>query len=738
MTRRVKLFILPLFSGLLVISPCFAQQKNQIRFPLSEDLKLTLNQADRLLEKERHQEALDLYIEILRRDRDPKEPNNLFEIAQQKTSSHLTNRPRTFTSRQFIGASYYVQQKLKNLPAKIQDIYRERNDYRAKAEFNKAIEDGRERVLEQFYGEFAVSSYGPRALQRLANIAVERGSLNQANRCFLRLLKNHKRVLGAKEVRSLQRQRLRCLIGLGRLAEVRKLCDALSIRGKHHLSFGNRVLTRAQIEERTVHFKGAAAQERNKGISHIRGQTSHKNSYDAALWIGRPRFLARSFATVQRPKNNYNPYSPYRRRYNFNNKSSKRPSNSTLPIVLEVERRKNGVKVKEPIALLSTGIGLKTIWIKDGRDGPRILLPSSQYYVESHSKVLHGGAVSNQIFVTSFVSRVNNAENYKGIPIKVNLPVRKLAALDTRTWRWIWNHQDVLKNTPFAKASFPAPPIIVEGTVYASAIVIEGFVRSYVLAFDLYTGKLKWSTWICSGQVEQTMFGEHAREPMVLPVAVNDGKIFHCSSLGAMACLDARTGTPIWSSSYEQIEIEPPRGYYPVQRALGWANNPPIACDDVVIAAPLDSNFAVAFDARTGKRLWRKNRRRFNSSSEFEYLIGAGDGRVILTGDKEVACYELRRGRLLWKQDRFFNERIAGRGLIANGRVCLSIYNSGASYPARVSQYDLRTGKLVRTARTSGSSGGDLAMFGETILIMGRGLVSAFENKEPQRRTRDF
>jgi hypothetical protein len=739
MTQRVKLLLLPFLSGLLITSPSFAQQTNQIRYPVNEELKLTLKRADRLLEKGKFEEALDLYIDALRRDKDPKEAKGVFETtSSSKKDGHFSEENlNTFRPRRFVGISHYIHQKLKKLPPKVQAIYRERNDYRAKAEFKKAVAIGTERALEDFYADYAASSLGPMALTRLANIAIEKGSLARANRHFSDLVTDHKYVLSPAEIRVAQRQRLMCLVGLGRLTRVRALCDALGIKApKGKLSFGNSILTRPQIEERTVRYKGGVALRRNKGISHIRGQTNHANTYESALWIGRSRFMPRNYASIPRPRNTYSPYSPYRRTPNYS-RQNKSNNNSTLPIVLEADRRVNGSKVKEPIALLSTGNALNTVWLKDGAIGPRILLPSSNYYVEPNDKVLHGGAVSHRIFVTSFVSRVNNAENYKGIPIKVNLPVRKLGALDTKRWRWIWNHQDVLKGTPFAKASFPSPPVIVEDTIYASAIVIEGFVRSYVLAFDLYTGSLKWATWICSGQVEQTMFGEHAREPLVSSVAVKEGRIYHCSSLGSMACLNARTGKPIWMTSYEQIEIEPPRGYYPVQRSLGWANNPPIVSGGVVVATPLDSNHALAYDIETGKRKWKISRR-FNNAADLEFLIGASEGRVVIAGRQVITCFGLKSGSLLWKQDRFFNEHVAGRGLIANGRACLSIYRRGNTYPARISQYDLKTGKLVRTERTSGSSGGDLAMFGDTVLILGPGVISAFENKEPRRRSRDF
>lgn len=738
MTQRVKRLLFPLLSGLLITTPCLAQQKNQIRFPVNEELKQTLRGADLLMKKGAHEEALELYLEILKQDNNPKESNFILELTDEKKR----NPYQAFKPRRFVGLRAHVQEKLKGLPAKVQDIYREKNDYRAKAFYKDVLFDGSETALEKFYADYAISSYGTKALTRLASIAFEKGNLDRTHRYVDLLLKDHASTLNPAEIRAFKRQKLMCLMGLGRLKEVKSLCDTLSIKGKDaRFSFGDAVLTRAQIEERTARFKGSLAQKENKELSHIRGQAHHANKYDASLWIGRARFMPKSYSSPQR-RRNFNRNNRFRP-YGYNRPRNNSNANSTLPIVLEAERRVKGPKgqkaqlVKQPIALLSSGTSLDTIWLNDGSRGPRILLPSTSYYVEDNDKVLHGGAVSNRIFVTSFVARVNNAENYKGIPIKVNLPVRKLAALDTKNWRWIWNHQQILKNTPFAKASFPSPPVIVDDTIYASAIVIEGFVRSYVLAFDLKTGKIKWSTWICSGQVEQTMFGEHAREPLVSSVAVKDGRVFHCSSLGAMAALDTRTGKPIWMTSYEQIEIEPPRGYYPVQRSLGWANNPPLVSDGIVVATPLDSNYAVAYDIKTGKRAWRSPRRRLNSS-ELRYMVGASDGHVVFSGGSHVECLTIKGGKFKWAYKRFFNEKIAGRGVIANGRVCLSISPQGSGYPARVCQWDLKTGKLARTERTTGTKGGDIAMFGDTILILERGLISAFENKEPQRRSRDF
>ena len=146
--------------------------------------------------------------------------------------------------------------------------------------------------------------------------------------------------------------------------------------------------------------------------------------------------------------------------------------------------------------------------------------------------MLFSASLYQDVVVTSLVQNVLKDQAFRGIPIKVQIPIRKLVAFDTARWRWLWSHDQVLRGTKQADWSFPTAPVIHEGVMYTSAFSIEGWINCYVAAYEVDSGAPLWSTWIASGQVEQTMFGEQATEPLCVPVAAANGVIYWSTSFG--------------------------------------------------------------------------------------------------------------------------------------------------------------------------------------------------------------
>jgi outer membrane protein assembly factor BamB len=642
--------------------------------------------------------------------------------------------------RRFVGVTRYVSERLRQLPPEARDVFRERHDYRAKARFEELTAAEDREGLEHFVWEFSPSVFALRALEWIAENAMESGEASEAARSFERLARWYADLGEAVEKESALRRAVLACVSAGDLLNLRRLAPELGLtRPEARLSFGKEALNYDELLQRAAASRGAEAESRRGTLDHLLGNPLHTNSFESDLGLGEPSFRPVAFSrpTTSRPENpNFEGfYRPAR---------SVQTQNRVYPVVLTASRRRDGKKVDEPVALLSTGDSLATIWLSDGSAGPRILPPTRVNFSEDESKVLHGGAAAHGVFVTSFVMRlITQEQTFRTIPIKVTIPERKLCALDTKRWRWLWNHQDILRDTEFAKASFPASPTIVGDTVYAPAIVIEGFVRSYVMAFDLMTGRLKWATWVCSGQVEQTMFGEHAIEPMTSAVVVSEGKVFHCTSLGAIAALDAKTGAPLWVTGYEQVEIKPPKGYFPVYRVLGWANNPPLVSDRSLVVTPMDSDLCLAYDVDTGERRWRYPRDTLDRRGPLEYMVGAENGKVVFSGRRRVQVREASSGRLLG--DAVLPSSTVGRGVLAAGRVCLplqgAVPGAGVRYSsAHIARLDLRSLEPVNPSLPIiGMQGGDLSLVGDQVLVLSPGVLGGFANREPTpQRSRDF
>jgi hypothetical protein len=299
-------------------------------------------------------------------------------------------------------------------------------------------------------------------------------------------------------------------------------------------------------------------------------------------------------------------------------------------------------------------------------------------------RVIYGVTVAGGRAYASFISEVSRPEDYRQIPIKEAIPKRRLVCFDVRTGRRLWDH--LYDPNPFWKrATVPMPPVEYQGRLYAGAVVREGQLKCYLTCVDAATGKLLWRRYLAAGQVEMTMFGEHAIEPLAMQPVVTEGLVLHCTAVGAIAACAADTGEIQWIRTYDTIPIQSARTYYAVERDLHWFNVPPIASEGVCVFAPLDSQNIYAYEAHTGKLRWL-----LPGESE-RRILGVHDGQLVLQGRRlrliEVATGKLSR-LLLGRVDQRLTQEEAGQGVIA-GHVALVPLND------RIARVDLRTGRRL-------------------------------------------
>lgn len=132
-------------------------------------------------------------------------------------------------------------------------------------------------------------------------------------------------------------------------------------------------------------------------------------------------------------------------------------------------------------------------------------------------------------------------------------------------------------------------PIVVDGVMY----VTTGGFKTDIFALDAKTGRMKW----------RTTYENAANVPLCCGtlnrgVAVGHGKVYYLSLDAHLVAFDAKTGQQLWKT---QI----------VDFADGFSNtSPPILVKNLVIAGIAGAEFPVrcfldAYDAETGKRVWR-------------------------------------------------------------------------------------------------------------------------------------
>lgn len=681
--------------GFVCAAPLSAQERgepaNQMHYPMADELAGLLKGAEQAKAEGRLDDAVEAYRAVL----DTDHQKSGYQIAQRDAQT-----PRGGPYRRYIGITEWALEGLRSLPPQGRARFRERFDYRAasaQAEARKAPDAYLE--LCRVYERYPIATQAPAILEEMGDLALERGELERALRAFERLLAFH-----AQELPSPPRVRqklLVCAMGLGQTARVRALVAEVKKddpRGQVFLS-GTPVDPNELIERALFVESARAGRDRPTGADSPlpRVDPANRASVLGKLAPGPARYGVKNFATSLGPAGRIGGGTPALH----------------LPVV-----DKGALYVVTADQVLA--------WdLMTGEERPRIPRLGQIFSSTDRDKVQHAGAITQETLVVPLVDEVLRDQQYRGIPIKVRIPICKYAGFDTGGWRWSWTHSRDLDSTKMARWSFPAPATAVEGVVFAPAYSIEGFINSYVAAFDARTGKPRWDSWLVSGQVEQTMFGEQAREPLVTPVAVSDGVVYHSTSFGCVAALDADTGRPLWVTEYEQTEVKAPRGYYAEIRELGWQNNAPIVCDGVCVAAPLDSPSYIGLDTKTGERLWVLPRRRHANDSDLGYLVGAtgegGQGVLVVAGGTDVFGISLRGGKILW-QAKLSGRPVAGRGVIVGEAVAIPVDRN------QMFVFQVTTGKKLGSGPIELSTSGNVLVVGEHLIVTGNGQLGVHRN----------
>lgn len=206
-------------------------------------------------------------------------------------------------------------------------------------------------------------------------------------------------------------------------------------------------------------------------------------------------------------------------------------------------------------------------------------------------------------------------------------------------------------------------PLVVGDSVLVFGVAGKqaGFEDAYVVCFDLNTGKHRWSTYVASS-APTSMMG------MQMPplsdnsshLAYASGRVFVQTNLGAVASLDAYTGSIDWLDIYpteHPVEMRrgrfwgnmPPSGAQPM--AKPWAYNPVMVRDGKVFALPTDSKNILIYDAGTGaeiKRIdlndinsrWQQDYQSFDSDpfDRVDTLVGVIDDKIVLASERSILC----------------------------------------------------------------------------------------------------
>lgn len=263
-------------------------------------------------------------------------------------------------------------------------------------------------------------------------------------------------------------------------------------------------------------------------------------------------------------------------------------------------------------------------------------------------------AVANNIVVAPLLVPLKHGESYTfngTMQVKARLLHRKLHAFDIKTGERIWDHwrpDDARFSTDILDQYIcSGPPVIAGDLVIAPLYTMpdDATVEFHVGAFSLKTGDLVWETTLVTGTTPINMFGRSMKEFCSSPAAVDRDRIYISSDLGACASIEVDTGQIVWLHRYETIPIPRSAGYHNYEqpeRQVDWAVGPPALSDTTVFFAPTDSNFLIAVDRETGRRVSQLRAsmpvpERGRNGAKVRHLLGVLNNIIYLSGNVVVA-----------------------------------------------------------------------------------------------------
>ena len=315
-----------------------------------------------------------------------------------------------------------------------------------------------------------------------------------------------------------------------------------------------------------------------------------------------------------------------------------------------------------------------------------------------------------------------------------SVPHRMLAALDATTGRTIWNHfrghtlNDAGQQEFIRSLDMSGAPLIIGDNLYIAATRFLTSYQHYLCCFDRRTGRLRWATFICTGQMEQNMFGNRVREAVPGRITEKDGLLWYSTNVGAIAAVDARLGTLRWVVEYEQAPIPQQTRYDPSihERAPAWADMAPIPLGREIFVAPMDSNDLIAVDRFSGRV--RKTGIRRTPRNRFQYVMGPYHGTLVVCGST-IVFYDPKTGRIddphydfgsSARRGLSYDAGIRGWPVEAEGLLYATVRNRGTD---SLMVWDIQRRKLVDElplGRSSSSANGplisNLAAIGEVFV----------------------
>ncbi|HEY8550804.1 MAG TPA: PQQ-binding-like beta-propeller repeat protein [Vicinamibacterales bacterium] len=165
-----------------------------------------------------------------------------------------------------------------------------------------------------------------------------------------------------------------------------------------------------------------------------------------------------------------------------------------------------------------------------------------------------------------------------------------------------------------------------------------------VLCLDKRTGTVRWQRDLHKGvpAIKRHTKATHANSTL----ATDGTHIVAFLGSEGLHALDMK-GRPLWKKDFGVLDS----GFFQVPEAQwGWASSPVISDGRVYVQADVQKgSFVAAFEAKTGKEIWRTPRNDVPAWSTPAVYKGPGRPQLVVNGFRHAGGYDLDTGKELWR-----------------------------------------------------------------------------------------
>ncbi len=170
-------------------------------------------------------------------------------------------------------------------------------------------------------------------------------------------------------------------------------------------------------------------------------------------------------------------------------------------------------------------------------------------------------------------------------------------------------------------------PLLVNSRIYVPLLHRDAAnMQSYIACLNL-SGQLLWaSPRLAAARFHEANGRLHVSHSLI---SYSQGTVYFHASLGTVAALDAESGGFRWLTQYPRFEL--PRTHLPLRRGAQRDISSVLVHEDLIYAAPADSDRVFALSRSTGQLIWALAPGEANDGG---HLIGVTPQHLIVSGDR--------------------------------------------------------------------------------------------------------